>query len=40
MKKLVKLLLLGGFLTWLVQYLQGETKAGEWQNTPDTDPGL
>ena len=40
MKKLFKLLLLGGLVTYLVQYAKGDTTAGEWHSLPDTDPGL
>ncbi len=32
MKKLLKLILLGGIVTYLVKYLKGDTAAGEWHN--------
>ncbi len=32
MKKLVRLILFVGIVTYLVKYLNGDTAAGEWHN--------
>ena len=39
MKKLLRLLVVGGLLLILTQYLKGDTAAGAWHDLGDTASG-
>lgn len=40
MKKLISFAMLIGIVAAVVQYLNGDTAAGDWHDAPDTATGL
>jgi len=40
MKKLLRIALLIGIVTAVINYLNGDTAAGAWHDAPDTSSGL